>query len=92
MYSHKNIQFCFVLVKQKTCVPRLVLHPSLLSLLQAVACAEAKVTLISPFVGRILDWYKASTGKASYEPAEDPGKSVIIIVCSVEDGQCLCFI
>ncbi|MGD0528911.1 MAG: transaldolase [Polyangiaceae bacterium] len=40
---------------------------------QAVACAEAKVTLISPFVGRILDWYKKSTGKASYEPAEDPG-------------------
>ena len=30
---------------------------------QAIACAEAKVTLISPFVGRILDWYKKSTGK-----------------------------
>ncbi len=30
---------------------------------QAVACAEAKVTLISPFVGRILDWYKKDTGK-----------------------------
>jgi transaldolase len=40
---------------------------------QAIACAEAKVTLISPFVGRILDWYKKSTGKASYEPHEDPG-------------------
>ena len=40
---------------------------------QAVACAEAKVTLISPFVGRILDWYLKSTGKASYPPAEDPG-------------------
>jgi len=40
---------------------------------QAVACADAKVTLISPFVGRILDWYKKSTGKESYEPAEDPG-------------------
>lgn len=40
---------------------------------QAVACAEAKVTLISPFVGRILDWYLKSTGKASYAPAEDPG-------------------
>ena len=40
---------------------------------QAVAAAEAKVTLISPFVGRILDWYKKSTGKASYAPAEDPG-------------------
>ncbi|ORX53700.1 transaldolase [Piromyces finnis] len=39
---------------------------------QAVACAEAKVTLISPFVGRILDWYKKSTGK-NYEAVEDPG-------------------
>jgi transaldolase len=40
---------------------------------QAVACAEAGATLISPFVGRILDWYKKSTGKSSYEPHEDPG-------------------
>jgi transaldolase len=40
---------------------------------QAVACAEAKVTLVSPFVGRILDWYKKSTGKESYPPKEDPG-------------------
>jgi transaldolase len=40
---------------------------------QAVACADAKVTLISPFVGRILDWHKKSTGKESYAPAEDPG-------------------
>ena len=39
---------------------------------QAVACAEAGVFLISPFVGRILDWYKASTGK-DYTAAEDPG-------------------
>lgn len=39
---------------------------------QAVACAEAKVTLISPFVGRILDWYKASTGQ-DYKGADDPG-------------------
>jgi transaldolase len=39
---------------------------------QAVACAEAKVTLISPFVGRILDWYKKDTGK-DYTGAEDPG-------------------
>jgi len=39
---------------------------------QAVACAEAKVTLISPFVGRILDWYKKNTGK-TYESFEDPG-------------------
>ena len=40
---------------------------------QAVACAEAGVTLISPFVGRILDWYKASTGRDSYTGPEDPG-------------------
>jgi len=40
---------------------------------QAVACAEAGVTLISPFVGRILDWYKKSTGKSGYEATEDPG-------------------
>ena len=39
---------------------------------QAIACAEAKVTLISPFVGRILDWYKKDTGK-DYPAAEDPG-------------------
>lgn len=39
---------------------------------QAIACAEAGVTLISPFVGRILDWYKKDTGK-DYKGAEDPG-------------------
>jgi len=44
----------------------------LFSLPQAVACAEAGAKLISPFVGRILDWYKKSTGK-DYAPAEDPG-------------------
>ncbi len=48
----------------------------LFSLAQAVACADAKVQLISPFVGRILDWYKKSTGK-EYAAHEDPGvKSV----------------
>ena len=40
---------------------------------QARACAEAGVYLISPFVGRILDWYKANTDKKEYAPAEDPG-------------------
>ena len=40
---------------------------------QAAACAEAGVTLISPFVGRILDWYKANKGKSSYQGHEDPG-------------------
>lgn len=45
----------------------------LFSFAQAVACAEAGVTLISPFVGRILDWYVANTDKKKYEPREDPG-------------------
>lgn len=45
----------------------------LFSFPQAVACAEAGVTLISPFVGRILDWHKAHSGKAEYLPEEDPG-------------------
>ena len=40
---------------------------------QARACAEAGVYLISPFVGRILDWYKANTDKKEYASAEDPG-------------------
>ena len=40
---------------------------------QAVACANAKITLISPFVGRILDWHKAKTGKDSFSGDEDPG-------------------
>jgi transaldolase len=44
----------------------------LFSFPQAVACAEAGVTLISPFVGRIMDWHKAKTGN-DYAPAEDPG-------------------
>lgn len=49
----------------------------LFSLPQAIACAEAKATLISPFVGRILDWFKKSEGVSGYAPAEDPGvKSV----------------
>ncbi len=45
----------------------------LFSLPQAIACAEANATLISPFVGRILDWYKKSENKESYPPEEDPG-------------------
>ncbi len=40
---------------------------------QASACADAGVFLISPFVGRILDWYKANTDKKEYAPEEDPG-------------------
>lgn len=44
----------------------------LFSIVQAAACAEADITLISPFVGRILDWYKAKTGK-TYTSEDDPG-------------------
>jgi transaldolase len=51
----------------------------LFGLHQAIAAAEAGVTLISPFVGRILDWYKKDTGK-DYKGAEDPG---VISVTSV---------
>jgi transaldolase len=51
----------------------------LFGLHQAIACAEAGVTLISPFVGRILDWYKKDTGK-DYQGADDPGvKSVTAV-------------
>lgn len=45
----------------------------LFSFSQAVACAEAGVTLISPFVGRILDWYVANTNVKKFAPTEDPG-------------------
>ena len=45
----------------------------LFSQAQARACAEANVYLISPFVGRILDWYKVNSDQKEYAPAEDPG-------------------
>jgi transaldolase len=45
----------------------------LFGLHQAIACAEADITLISPFVGRILDWYKKDSGRDSYPANEDPG-------------------
>jgi len=45
----------------------------LFSFAQAVACAEAGVTLISPFVGRIYDWYKKERGGAEIPPDQDPG-------------------
>ena len=45
----------------------------LFSQAQARACAEANVYLISPFVGRILDWYKVNSAQKEYAPAEDPG-------------------
>ena len=53
----------------------------LFSLGQAIACAEAGVQLISPFVGRIMDWHKAKTGK-DYAAAEDPG---VLSVQSIYD-------
>jgi transaldolase len=43
------------------------------SMAQAMGCADVKATLISPFVGRILDWHKKNENRASYPPAEDPG-------------------
>ena len=43
------------------------------SLAQAIAAAEAKATLVSPFVGRILDWFKKAEGVSGYKPSEDPG-------------------
>lgn len=52
----------------------------LFSLPQAIHCADSNVTLISPFVGRILDWYKAKEKVEGYAPADDPGvKSVTAI-------------
>jgi transaldolase len=45
----------------------------LFSFAQAAACADAKVTLISPFVGRIYDWYKKENGGSEIPPDQDPG-------------------
>ena len=50
----------------------------LFSFAQAVACAEAGVTLISPFVGRIYDWYKKERGGAEIPPDQDPGVASVI--------------
>ncbi|CAH8862326.1 unnamed protein product [Trichobilharzia szidati] len=47
------------------------------SLYQAVACAEAKITLISPFVGRVLDWYTAKHGKKEFSRQDDPGVKLV---------------
>ncbi|MEI7612292.1 MAG: transaldolase [Betaproteobacteria bacterium] len=52
----------------------------LFGLHQAIACAEAGVTLISPFVGRILDWYKKDTGRDAYPPNEDPGVLSVTVI------------
>lgn len=50
------------------------------SIAQAIACAEAKCTLISPFVGRIMDWYKKKEGVEGYAPDKDPG---VVSVASI---------
>jgi len=51
----------------------------LFALPQAIACAKARVRLISPFVGRIYDWYKAKTGK-EYTGADDPGVQSVLTI------------
>jgi len=51
----------------------------LFSLTQAVACADAKAQLISPFVGRIYDWFKAKTGE-EYSGADDPGVQSVVSI------------
>ena len=50
----------------------------LFSFAQAVACAEAAVTLISPFVGRIYDWHKKEHGGAEISPDQDPGVASVV--------------
>jgi len=45
----------------------------LFNIAQAIACAEGDITLISPFVGRIMDWYKKNDGVEGYAPKDDPG-------------------
>jgi transaldolase len=65
----ESIQACRQLEKEGiTCNMTL-----LFSIIQAIACAEAGATLISPFVGRIMDWYKKNTDKKEYTSEEDPG-------------------
>eukprot|EP01023_Acetabularia_acetabulum_P041958 TRINITY_DN4113_c0_g1_i2.p3 TRINITY_DN4113_c0_g1~~TRINITY_DN4113_c0_g1_i2.p3 ORF type:complete len:312 (-),score=42.12 TRINITY_DN4113_c0_g1_i2:1099-2034(-) len=64
----EGIRACEVLEKEGTCCNMTLLF----SFAQACGCAGAGASLISPFVGRILDWYKAKEGR-DYEPAEDPG-------------------
>jgi len=71
--SSKGIKAAEVLEKEGiTCNLTLIFSKA-----QAIACAEAGCTLISPFVGRIMDWYKNHDKVQGYEPSEDPGvKSV----------------
>ena len=57
------------------CITQLYDVIGLFLLLQAVACADAGVTLISPFVGRIYDWYVKNTEQKTFAPLEDPGNT-----------------
>eukprot|EP01082_Thalassiosira_pseudonana_P011852 g9957.t1 g9957 contig4:946213-947255(-) len=67
--TYEGIQAAKVLEKEGiTCNLTLIF-----SIAQAIACADAGCTLISPFVGRIMDWYKRSKGVDKFEPSEDPG-------------------
>lgn len=65
----ESIQACRVLEKEGIHCNMTLLF----SIVQAIGCAEAGAFLISPFVGRIMDWYKKSTGKEDYTSEEDPG-------------------
>jgi transaldolase len=85
LYEEKNISRERVLIKVATTWEGILaakelekegIHCNmtlLFSLIQAVACAEAGATLISPFVGRILDWHKKNSVKKEFLPHEDPG-------------------
>ena len=59
------------------------------SLAQAIACAEAGATLISPFVGRIMDWHKKSQGVDGFASAEDPG---VLSVTTIYNCECDSFV
>ena len=56
---------------------------------QAAACADAGVTLISPFVGRILDWYKKAEGVEGYAPADDPGVQSVTRIYNYYKRNCI---
>ena len=65
----EGIEACKVLEKEGiTCNCTLIFSKA-----QAIACAQADATLISPFVGRIMDWYKKKEGVDGYAASEDPG-------------------
>eukprot|EP00823_Brevimastigomonas_motovehiculus_P004329 TRINITY_DN283_c0_g1_i1.p1 TRINITY_DN283_c0_g1~~TRINITY_DN283_c0_g1_i1.p1 ORF type:complete len:278 (+),score=43.74 TRINITY_DN283_c0_g1_i1:286-1119(+) len=72
----EGIQACKVLEKEGISTNMTLLF----AMPQAISCAEAKATLISPFVGRITDWYKNAKKVKSFTPEQDPGvKSVVDI-------------